>query len=192
MITDTKATEKNYLYGLRDSIPKILQDRLIIKVSNAPRHEMIKKASEMIATEPQYRKPWIVFDKDEFSSFDEMIVEAKNQGIETGWSNPCIEIWFHAYFGEMPINQTSTKCNEGFRKIYKDKTGQVYDKATVDNYIKLCKYGSEENAIRIAKSRYHQQCRTHTKPSAMLSTTTLHRLIDEIREKIKTEGHSYA
>lgn len=33
IVTDTKETEENYLYGLRDSLPKNLQGRLVIKVS---------------------------------------------------------------------------------------------------------------------------------------------------------------
>ena len=34
IVTDTKETEQNYMYGLRDSIPKELQGRLVIKVKN--------------------------------------------------------------------------------------------------------------------------------------------------------------
>ena len=32
IVTDTKETEQNYMYGLRDSIPKELQGKLVIKV----------------------------------------------------------------------------------------------------------------------------------------------------------------
>ena len=32
IVTDTKETEQNYMYGLRDAIPKDLQGKLVIKV----------------------------------------------------------------------------------------------------------------------------------------------------------------
>ena len=187
VVTDTTATERNYLYGFRDSIPSSLRDRLVIKVSNAPTHELIEKCLEISAIEPQYRKPWIVFDRDRVPDFDGIITEAEKHGVEVGWSNPCIEIWFQAYFGEMPTYQASTQCYEWFGKTFKDKTGQAYDKAAPDNFQKLCRYGNEEKAIEIAELKHRQQCDTYTKPSDMLSTTTLHHLIGEIREKVRTE-----
>ena len=190
VVTDTKATEKNYLYGFRDSIPSALRDRLVIKVSNAPIHELLERCLEISATEPQYRKPWIVFDRDEVFNFDKIIKEAEKQGVEVGWSNPCVEVWFQAYFGEMSMYQTSTQCNAGFEKIFKDKTGQVYNKAASDNYQKLSRHGDEDKAIEIAESKFRQQCKKYDSPSKMLSTTTLHHLIDEIKEKIKTEEDS--
>lgn len=184
IITDTKATEKNYLYGFRDTIPQSIRDRLVIKVSSAPTSELLKKSLEITAIEPQYRKPWIVFDKDEVPNFDKIISDAGDYGVEVGWSNPCIEVWFQAYFGEMPIYQTSMQCNSGFGKVYKDKTGQIYNKAAQDNYQKLHQYGDEEQAILIAKSKHHQQIISFMKPSEMLSTTTLYCLISEIKKQL--------
>ena len=35
IVTDTKETEKNYLYGLRDSLSEELRDHIVIKVSQA-------------------------------------------------------------------------------------------------------------------------------------------------------------
>jgi hypothetical protein len=127
-----------------------------------------------------------VFDRDEVLNFDDIIKDAEKQGVTVGWSNPCIEIWFQAYFGEMPTYQTSTQCNVGFNKAFKGNTGQTYDKASTDNYQKLCRFGDEENAVVLAEMRYCRQCETCVKPSDMLSTTTLHHLVAEIKEKIKT------
>jgi hypothetical protein len=89
----------------------------------------------------------------------------------------------------MPTYQTSTQCNSGFAKAFKDKVGQNYDKADSDNYQKLLRHGDEDKAIEIAESKYRQQCKKYDNPSEMLSTTTLHHLIGEIREKIKAENH---
>ncbi len=42
IITNTEETEKNYFEGLRDSIPKEMRNRLVIKVEKAKTEESIK------------------------------------------------------------------------------------------------------------------------------------------------------
>ena len=44
IITDTEETETNYMYGLRDSLPKELQGRIVIKVSKAKTRNWLKHA----------------------------------------------------------------------------------------------------------------------------------------------------
>ncbi|MCL2814739.1 MAG: RloB family protein [Oscillospiraceae bacterium] len=187
VVTDTQATEINYLYGFRDSIPPELHNRLVIKVNRASTGDLVEKCMEMAAIEPQYRKPWIVFDRDQVKNFDQIITDAEKQDINVGWSNPCIEIWFHAYFGVMPMQQTSTQCNTDFEKAFQANTKQKYDKSDKDNYKKLCRFGNELDAIKIAELRHRQQCDNCTKPSDMLSTSTLYLLIGEIKKKIDAE-----
>lgn len=64
IVTDTRETEENYMYGLRDSLPKDLQGRIVIKVSKAKTDELVTACKEQAAMEPQYGEPWIVFDRD--------------------------------------------------------------------------------------------------------------------------------
>jgi len=184
VVTDAQATEVNYLHGLRDSIPAELRDRLVIKVITAPIFDLLAKCLEMAAVEPQYRKPWIVFDRDQVKDFDKIIGDAERQSVQVGWSNPCLEIWFHAYFADMPVNTVSTKCINTFEAVFRKQTGQKYEKNDEGIYRKLCRFGDEKTAIKIAKSR-HKQRGYSAKPSDMLSTTTLYMLIEEIRNKIE-------
>jgi len=51
-----------------------------------------------------------------------------------GWSNPCIEIWFFAYFGDMPSIKESFVCCDKFKIKYEKVTGQKYDKADENIY----------------------------------------------------------
>ena len=73
IVTDTKETEKNYFDGLRDSIPAELKDRLVIKVEKAKTTELVERALELANKEPQYRIPWIVFDRDQVKDFVDRI-----------------------------------------------------------------------------------------------------------------------
>jgi len=184
VVTDTQATEANYLRGFIDLIPQSLRGKLVLKVIKTSTSELLKKCLEMVAVEPQYRKPWIVFDRDQVKNFDQIIEEAERQGVNTGWSNPCLEIWFHAYFGDMPVNSASMQCVNVFEAEFKRHSGQKYDKADEGIYRKLLKFGNEEKAIKLAKEK-HQQNKTQNSPSEMLATTTLYVLIDEIKRKIK-------
>lgn len=102
IITDTDQTEKNYLEGLRDSIPEELKGKIVIKVSKSRTVDLVKTCKEGASLYPQYSEPWIVFDRDQVKDFDGIIKSAEQSGIHAGWSNPCLEIWLYAYFGNMP------------------------------------------------------------------------------------------
>lgn len=184
VVTDAKATEENYLYGLRDSLPRELQGRIVIKVSRAKTDELVDSCKSQASLEPQYGEPWIVFDRDRVTCFDEIIQRARKEGIRVGWSNPCIEIWFDAYFGQMHGYQESKQCWNRFAETYERITGLEYDKSDEHIYEILNRFGDEENAISVAEKRL----RTHIesgikKPSDMVPATTLHHLVDEIRKK---------
>ena len=90
IVTDTKETEQNYMLGLRDSIPKDLQGKIVIKVCEAKTVELVSEAINMASLQPQYGEPWIVFDRDQVKDFDRIISNELKNGINVGWSNPCI------------------------------------------------------------------------------------------------------
>lgn len=185
IVTDTNETEQNYMYGLRDSIPQSIQEKLVIKVVKSRTVDLVDKAISLAALNPQYSEVWIVFDRDQVKNFDNIISEALKRGMHVGWSNPCIEIWFHAYFGSMPMFQTSVSCCNGFEDCYEKKTEQKYLKSDMDIYRKLCLYGNEEKAIKIAIQRLKNQIKDgKDKPSEMISCTTVHELINEIKSKV--------
>ncbi len=186
VVTDTEATERCFFTGLHQALPEEIRNKLIIKVVETKTRTMIDRCLELTAYEAQYRIPWIVFDRDQIQGFDEIIAEAERKGIQVGWSNPCFEIWLHAYFGSMPAMQDSWTCCSEFGRVYESKTGQKYSKADEQMYGKLCKAGDEGKAIRIAQQKLEQCIREgKTKPSEMCPSTTVHELVGEIKNKVK-------
>ncbi len=185
IVTDTEETEKNYFEGLRDSIPVELKDRLVIKVEKAKTVELVKRAVELTDAESQYRIPWIVFDRDQIKDFDEIIRTAEKNSINTGWSNPCFEIWLYSYFGEMPVIRESYICCNRFAEKFEKVTGQKYLKKDREIYRKLVKYGDEEKAFRIAE-RCYKKCKEDgkEKPSEMCPASMVQRLVEEIQKKL--------
>lgn len=184
VVTDTEATERCFFNGLYNSLPAKLQQKLVIKVVETKTQNLIQKCLELTAYEAQYRIPWIVFDRDQVVNFDNIIQEAEKNGFRVGWSNPCFEIWMHAYFGNMPNIQESWTCCDRFGTLYKRKTGQQYSKADEDLYKRLVIYGDEEKAITIAQRKLTQWLKDGcVKPSEMCPCTTVHELIGEIKSK---------
>ena len=182
IVTDTEATERCYFTGLHQALPEDVRNKLVIKVVETKTRTMIDKCLELTAYDAQYRIPWIVFDRDQVQGFDEIIAKAEREGIQVGWSNPCFEIQMYAYFGSMPVIQNSWTCCSEFGRMYENKTGQKYSKADGQMYGKLCKFGNEENAIRIAEKKLEQCIREgKTKPSEMCPCTTVDELVGEIK-----------
>ena len=186
IVTDTKETEQNYMYGLRDSIPRELQGKLVIKVIKTKTRKLVEEAMNLASLNPQYGETWIIFDRDQIGDFDDVIAEATAKGIHVGWSNPCIEEWFSAYFGAMPTYDDSVKCCDGFAQTFEKISNQKYSKSDSLIYDKLNRYGNEERAIIIASKKldeHENNCKT--KPSEKSPGTTVHVLVNEIKSKIK-------
>ena len=186
IVTDTKETEKNYLYGLRGTLPEGLQGRIAIKVSQTSTQNLVKSCKEQAALEPQFGQPWIIFDRDQVVNFDKIIEQAQKEGVSVGWSNPCIEIWFDAYFGKMHTYNDSVICCRKFGETFKRKTGQEYHKDSRQIYAMLNRFGNESKAIQIADKRFHGYLQDGVeKPSEMCPCTTIQKLVSEIQAKIE-------
>lgn len=189
IVTDTEKTERAYFEGIRDSLPEEIRRRrqLVISVSDTKTKDLVLKCKELHEYDPQYRIPWIVFDRDEVDDFDDIISNAQKEHINVGWSNPCLEIWLYAYFGKMPLISTSWQCCDSFGKIYKSKTGQTYSKSDKDLYKRLIRFGDEKRAIEIAEQKYKEHetdGQKEKKPSEKYPCTTVHELVKEIKAKI--------
>lgn len=184
IVTDTEATERCYFNGLQEKLPQNIRNRIVIKVIETKTAKLINKCKEIVAYDPQYRIPWIVFDRDRVINFDEIISDAKANNIKVGWSNPCFEIWMFAYYGNMPVIKESKICCKQFAHLYQNKTGQVYSKSDNKLYERLITSGNEEIAITVATNKL-EQCKREgkTKPSEMFPATTVYELIEEIRGK---------
>ena len=185
IVTDTKETEQNYMFGLRNSIPPELQGKLVIKVVKTKTKNLVEEALNLASLNPRYGEIWIIFDRDQVQNFDEIISEAITKGINIGWTNPCIEEWFSAYFGAMPTYANSVSCCNGFEQIFERNAHQKYVKSDLAIYEKLNRFGNEEKAIRIATQKMHDhRIQGKYKPSEQIPGTTVHLLVDEIKSKI--------
>ena len=185
IVTDTEATEKCFFNGLCNSLPESIKGKLVIKVIEAKKTgSLLEECINSVSQSPQYRVPWIVFDRDQVPNFDDIIKEAERKGINTGWSNPCFEIWLYAYWGSMPPIEESKKCCSEFNKEYKKKTGKEYRKSNKHIYAEIYRTGDERIAIKIAQKKFKEHIRNgKEQPSVMCPCTTVYKLVSEIKRK---------
>jgi len=188
IFTDTVETECNYIKGFRDSIPNDTKNNIVIIVRKVNTVDLLDKAISEVTLQTQYRQPWIIFDRDEVDNFDKIISDATEKGVKVGWSNPCIETWFHAHFENPPNVSTSRSCISKFGTVYKNNIKQRYEKNDESIYKKLQQYGDEKTAIE--KMRVKKNTYLSKKPSDMQGYSSIHELIDEINGKTKKSNYN--
>lgn len=110
---------------------------MVIKGENARIEKLVLKAIELKNKEEQYRRPWIIFDRDRVVDFDSIILSAERNDVGIGWSIPCIEIWLHAHLGEIPVSTESTQCCKRFEDKFQKVTKKEYRKNDKDIYKKM-------------------------------------------------------
>ena len=188
VMTDAKGTEPHYLNGLKKSLPKNQQNKLSLKVvqTNNPA-DFVPECKRIINLEPGYvNHTWIVFDYDERPLFDTIIKDAAKEGVSAGWSNPCIGVWFSAYFGELCPDTSSGCCQDTFKTVFYQKTACTYSKRDEKIYEHLSRNGDEVKAIERADRRYHEhKINGICEPSKMCPGTGIYVLIKEIRDKCR-------
>jgi len=85
----------------------------------------------------------------------------------------------------MPADQASTLCCKHFGQKYLQLTNRKYQKSDPAIYSKLYRFGDEKQAIRIAKQKLNNHTKNgQKKPSEMCPATTVHILVEKIRETI--------
>ena len=122
---------------------------------------------------------WIVFDRDQVQSFDEIIKSAKNDKICVAWSNPCLEVWFLAYFDQHIPCVDSQWCISLFKNVFRNKAGIPYEKNDDHIYTHLHNSGDEGKAFewaRMSRERFQNEI-----PSQSCPSTTIDILVKEIQ-----------
>jgi len=124
-----------------------------------------------------YNAVWCVFDKDDFTDFDEAIIYARKNDIGAAFSNQAFEVWF--------INHCRLLDSTMHRNKYKEELSKLltfpYDKSQ-DVMTKVCGALLTEEKVKAAITNARLGYERHVtysrplKPSAFESCTTVYRL----------------
>lgn len=186
IVTDAVETEPNYLNGIKDNLPDCVKSRLVIKVKSSKTYDMVDTVLNDISKKPIVYDPWIIFDRDQVKEFDQIISKAEKHRINVGWSNPCIEVLFLAYFGRSPNVANSQDSIKEFEKIYSAKVNRKYKKNDRNIYTDLIKNGNEKTAIEIcSKKNMTYETEGVKLPSNKVGVSLVYKLLEEIGEKVE-------
>ena len=136
--------------------------------------KMIVEHALRLREDNDYRQVWCVFDKDDFYDFDDALRLARQTGIQVGWSNQALELWFllHFRYVAAPMHRrlhkaALTRC---LRMPYRKADSRIY--GLLEPYM--------HDAIRRARSGYFSHVRQGGLPSQWESSTTVYQLVEEL------------
>ncbi|MCP4482261.1 MAG: RloB domain-containing protein [bacterium] len=128
-----------------------------------------------------YSEIWCVFDKDDFSEFNNAIKKASDKAIKVAYSNPCFEFWYILHFEYLQTalhrDKYKNMLTSRLKTLTKKKNYQ-YQKNSKDMYDILL--DNQETAINNAKKllEYHKgKTCSESDPS-----TTVHKLIQALKD----------
>lgn len=188
IVTDAVETEPNFFNGIKENLPDKVKGRLVIKVKTSKTYDMVDTILSETSKRPIVYDKWIVFDRDQVKEFDELVLKARKHEINVGWSNPCIEILFLAYFGKSPSVNDQKDCIRDFENEYSKKIGKKYLKNNKAIYKELVENGDEKLAVNIIRRKYEEYLKNGIKnPSEMKGVSMVYKLLEEIRYKMSNK-----
>lgn len=95
---------------------------------------------------------WVVFDKDDFSDFDQAIHNAEQAGFKSAWSNESFELWYFLHFHYLDAQIHRNDYIEKLEKCLRKEIGKgfSYRKNDPGMYGLLQEHGNEEQAKKWA------------------------------------------
>lgn len=190
IVTEGQKTEPNYFKGLSDYIkekygfgPDVKSPIIDIRGEGKCTCSLVHSAVQIAKkSHIMYEHQWVVFDKDDFTDFDEAIQLAQDSGFEAGWSNQSFEFWLllHFYYCDSALHRTewNEKLDEQFKKMGISKDG--YEKNNPDIFEIATTKGSLKSAISYSMNineKYHDS----TPPSERDPSNTVYKLILELK-----------
>lgn len=206
--TEGTQTEPNYFNALKKELEKSNRFSIDISVQGKgkPTTTLVNKVYRQIEYNHQeYDRIWVVFDRDEFSDFDEAIQQAADYKINCAWSNESFELWLLLHFKDVS-EHTNRKdlCNlleAAIRnELHKIDPNTLYDYSKGDSeiYEHVTKLGSETDAFARAETLKNKFKESNVDPSSQNPCTHIDELVFELRhpeltaEKIKDEEKTNA
>ena len=172
-------TEENYFNHFKDKHKRNLQN-VSVKVVTYKKSNPMAVVRAALSHKADYDEVWAVFDKNDFTNFDDAIKYAIKKGIKCAFSNIAIEYWFYLHFenktGAISRSVLDSELGKRLNLDY-DKSAEAVQR--VCN--KIC------NKLIIAEERAQIGHERHIvtsgpNPSGWCSCTTIYALTRRLRE----------
>ena len=179
-------TEEIYFNYYKYKYKKNLQN-ISVKVVTHKKSNPMAVTQAALSQKADYDEVWVVFDKDDFSDFDDAIILALDNGINCAFSNEAIEYWFFLHFE----NKTGAMPRGILNSELERKLGFEYDKGA-ETIKKVCgkingRLEKAEERARIGHERH--MVNSGSQPSYWCSCTTVYTLTKRLREWSKAKNN---
>ena len=153
MIESVQAARHSQVIGISSTVKGIGRGTgVLLRKAEAKKIEAERKS------QIPFDRCWLVFDKDDFKDFNQVIKEATNAGFEVAWSNESFELWYLLHFricvknyedGEARLNRKD--CIKALEnEIKKHDATFIYEKKD-SMHGRLAQYGDQNLAIAQAE-----------------------------------------
>lgn len=179
IVCEGERTEPNYFRALVGGRNSRVLDADILGEGQSTCRLVNTAIEERNKSMIEYDRVWVVFDKDDFTDFNEAIALANSNGIGAAWSNESFELWYYLHFQYLDTPITRAQYIDALnREIRKFVPEYSYKKNDIGTYAILNLYGNQELAIRYSK--YLENIYAGTNHASHKPCTKVHHLVMEL------------
>ena len=192
IVSEGTRTEPIYFRFLSKSLPKNLLQTIHVHGEGDNTLNIVRKAIELRSertrnkTLPPYDEVWAVYDKDDFPSahYNEAIHLAAQNGIESGHSNQCFELWYVLHFQFLQ----NALHRDDYIRILTQKLGFKYTKNTETVVQHILQQGDEKQAI--ARAEQLEQMHEGQNEANSCPYTRVYELVKRLRAYMQPDETS--
>ena len=147
MIESVQAARHSQVIGISSTVKGIGRGTgVLLRKAEAKKIEAERKS------QIPFDRCWLVFDKDDFKDFNQVIKEATNAGFEVAWSNESFELWYLLHFRYQNTGLGRKECIKALEEVIRKHDPKFkYEKGNTDMYGILSESGDQSQAIKFAQ-----------------------------------------
>lgn len=190
IVCEGERTEPNYFNYFKKYLPNHLIETIQVEgqgdntvniVEKAVALRDGRKASVLL---PDYDEVWAIYDKDDFPNdrYNDAVLLAKNQHIESGHSNPSFELWYILHFQFLQTAVHQRDCLAILSKLLRF----TYRKSDLKVVASVFEKGNVKQAIVWAKSLEAKH--EDSAPANSCPFTRVYVLVERLLKYTKQDG----
>jgi len=171
-------TEQIYFDAFKEVFrPSLGSISIVTAVKAKSPIQIVEYAIKARQQKDSYNAVWCVFDKDDFTNFDEAIEYAAQNGINAAFSNQAFEVWFINHYRMLSSPMNRSKYKKELSKLL----AFTYDKSS-ETIERVCAVLLSEEKVKSAITNTRLGYERHIadsgsfKPSDFESCTTVYKL----------------
>lgn len=180
IVCEGESTEPSYFKQF-----KLTNAKIEVVGKGRGTRKLIEEAKLLKAQEDKdtpYDEVWCVFDKDDYTDFNQAIQAAEKEEFKVAYSNQGFEYWLILHFnnhqgGALHRKDYCKKLNDALKEL---KMVFDCDRKNISETLFYELDLRQDEAIKRAKTIYHRL--SHDNPAGEESSTTVFKLVEELKK----------